>query len=78
MSITCRIRISMDLGAKRAGAVRDALVPDNVNFPPGLAMSMSIQNDTMTILVEGDHIENAMGTIDEVLAHAQVALDAVG
>ena len=73
-----RVRIRMDLDEKAAAALRDALDPDNVDFPDGLTLRMDVDGSNITIKVDGDNISQVIGTVDEVLAHAQIALEVVG
>lgn len=78
MSMTCRVQISLKLDEGKADVIREALNPDNVNFPSGLTMEMATQDGTAVIEVScPDNISRVIGTVDEVLAHVQVALDVV-
>ncbi len=78
MSMTCRVQISLKLDEGKADVIREALKPDNVDFPPGLTMEMTTQDGTAVIEIAcPDNISRVIGTVDEVLAHVQVALDVV-
>ena len=76
MSTTCRVRISLRLDSKRAGTLLESLKPDNVNLPPGLDISMAYVEGEAVFEIHGG-MGHVIGTADEMLAHAQVALDVV-
>lgn len=76
MSTTCRIRVSLRLDPKRAGTLLESLGPDNVDLPPGLEISMDHTDGEAVFEISG-HMKHVIGTADEMLAHAQVALDVV-
>ena len=76
MSTTCRVRISLKLDSKRAGTLLESLKPDNVNLPPGLEISMTHGSGEAVFEISGG-MGHVIGTADEMLAHAQVALDVV-
>ena len=76
MSTTCRIRVSLRLDPKRAGTLLESLGPDNVDLPPGLEISMDHTGGETVFEISG-HMKHVIGTADEMLAHAQVALDVV-
>ncbi len=77
MSPACRVQIRItDLSVQGAEAVMAALAPDNVAFPPGQEMEMSIDGSDVRISVGGGAIPSLVATVDEVLAHAQAALEA--
>ncbi len=76
MSTTCRIRVSLRLDPKRAGTLLESLGPDNVDLPPGLEISMDHAGGEAVFEISG-RMKHVIGTADEMLAHAQVALDVV-
>lgn len=78
MSMTCRVQISLKLDGQRVGVIQRVLKPDNVDFPSGLSMEMTARDGAAIIEVASqDNISQVIGTVDEVLAHIQVALDVV-
>ena len=51
-----------------------ALIPDNVNFPKGLSMKSSSQDDTLVLeFLSNNGINTLANTIDEVLEHISIA-----
>jgi hypothetical protein len=70
------MRISLRLDPKRAGTLLESLRPDNVDLPPGLEISMDHADGEATFEISGS-MKHVIGTADEMLAHAQVALDVV-
>lgn len=78
MSMMCRVQISLKLDEDKADVIQRSLKPDNVDFPPGLSMVMATRDGAAIIQVASqDNISQVIGTVDEVLAHIQVALDVV-
>ena len=76
MSLTCQVQISLNnLSKDRADTVKKALDPDNVNFPKGLSLRVEkIDNKLLFNFENEDDMKKLIATIDEVLAHVQVAL----
>ena len=76
MSLTCQVQIILNnLSKERAQTVKKALDPDNVNFPKGLSLDVkNIDNMVVFKFENEDNMKKLIGTIDEVLAHVQVAL----
>ena len=76
MSLTCQVQIILNnLSKERAQTVKKALDPDNVNFPKGLSLDVkNIDNKVVFKFENEDDMKKLIGTIDEVLAHVQVAL----
>lgn len=64
----------MRLDSKRASTILESLGPDNVNIPKDLEICMSMTGDEAIIEISG-RMGHVIGTADEMLAHAQVALD---
>ena len=60
---------------RQAQAALKALIPDNVNFPKGLSIKMSVQKSTLAIRVsaKGVPMPTVIATLDEVLEHISVA-----
>lgn len=77
MSLECRVQIRIhSLPRSKAAAVLDALGPDNVGFPEGQSVRMGSDSDSVEITVEGGTPGQFIATVDEILEHAQVALEA--
>ena len=79
MSLTCQVQIILNnLSKEKAQTVKDALDPDNVNFPQGLSLNVeNIDNKVVFNFESEDNMKKLIGTIDEVLAHVQVALKVI-
>ena len=79
MSLTCQVQISLNnLSKNRADTVKKALDPDNVNFPKGLSLNVeNIDNKLVFNFENEDDMKKLIATIDEVLAHIQVALKVI-
>ena len=77
MSLACRVRIRIaEVSERRASAALAALAPDNVSFPPGQSMEMSVEGGALVIVVGGGTMAQLVATVDEVMAHVQAALEA--
>lgn len=79
MSLTCQVQIILNnLSKEKAQTVKDSLDPDNVNFPKGLSLIVeNIDNKVVFNFQSEDSMKKLIGTIDEVLAHVQVALKVI-
>ncbi len=79
MSLTCQVQIILNnLSKERAQTVKKALDPDNVNFPKGLSLIVeNIDNKVVFNFQSEDSMKKLIATIDEVLAHVQVALKVI-
>ncbi len=79
MSLTCQVQIILNnLSKEKAQTVKEALDPDNVNFPPGLSLSVeNVDNKVVFNFQSEDNMKKLIGTIDEVLDHVQVALKVI-
>jgi soluble cytochrome b562 len=74
MESKVRIVIS-NISQKKARAVRAALEPDNVDFPEGLAFEIeNLDNALVFNFHSTGNMKKLTATIDEVLAHVQMAL----
>ncbi|MDC8438252.1 MAG: hypothetical protein LV468_04545 [Candidatus Nitrosotenuis sp.] len=74
-----KIKITVSgISGKKADAIRRALEPDNVNFPDGLQMSMeNLDNALVFNFHSTGNMKKMTATIDEVLAHVQMALKVI-
>ena len=79
MSLTCQVKITLDnLSKEKAQTVKRALDPDNVNFPEGLKLVVkNVDNKVVFNFEHEDNMKKMISTIDEVLAHVQVALKVI-
>jgi hypothetical protein len=79
MSLTCQVQIILNnLSKEKAQTVKKALDPDNVNFPQGLSLDVKNIDNKVVFNFENDgNMKKLIGTIDEVLAHVQVALKVI-
>lgn len=74
METKIQIRIS-DVSQKKADAIKNALEPDNVDFPEGLSFDMeNLDNALVFNFHSTGNMKKLTATIDEVLAHVQMAL----
>lgn len=79
MSLTCQVQIVLNnLSKEKAQTVKTALDPDNVNFPKGLRLQVeNVDNKLIFNFENEDDMKKLIGTVDEVLAHVQVALKVI-
>ncbi len=79
MSLTCKVQIILNnLSSKKAKTVRKALEPDNVNFPENLTFEIeNIDNKLVLNFQCKENMKQLTSTLDEVLAHVQVALKVI-
>lgn len=79
MSLTCQVQIVLDnLSKEKAQTVKKALDPDNVNFPQGLSLIVeNVDNKLVFNFENEDDMKKLISTVDEVLAHVQVALKVI-
>jgi soluble cytochrome b562 len=74
METKIQIRIS-DVSQKKADAIKSALEPDNVDFPEGLSFDIENLDNTLVFNFHSTgNMKKLTATIDEVLAHVQMAL----
>ncbi len=74
MESKIRITIS-NLSQKKANAIRAALEPDNVDFPEEMSFEMeNLDNALVFSFHSTGNMKKLTATIDEVLAHVQMAL----
>jgi tRNA threonylcarbamoyladenosine modification (KEOPS) complex Pcc1 subunit len=71
-----RVRIVInDISKKKADAIKNALEPDNVDFPEGLSFEIeNLDNALVFNFHSTGNMKKLTATIDEVLAHVQMAL----
>lgn len=79
MSLTCKVQITLDnISEKKAQTVRQALEPDNVDFPENLTLKVeNIDNKLVFDFQSQGSMKKLIATVDEVLEHIQVALKVI-
>jgi tRNA threonylcarbamoyladenosine modification (KEOPS) complex Pcc1 subunit len=64
-----------NISEKKANAIKNALEPDNVDFPEGLSFDIENLDNTLVFNFHSTgNMKKLTATIDEVLAHVQLAL----
>lgn len=77
MESKVRLVIS-NISQKKADAVKSALEPDNVDFPEGLSFEIeNLDNALVFNFHSTGNMKKLTATIDEVLAHVQMALKVI-
>ena len=79
MSLKCQVQIVLNnISKEKAETVKNALEPDNVNFPEGLSLYVeNIDNKLFFNFESKDNMKQLIATIDEVLEHIQIALKVI-
>ncbi len=79
MSLKCQVQVVLNnISKEKAETVKNALEPDNVNFPEGLSLYVeNIDNKLVFNFESKDNMKQLIATIDEVLEHVQVALKVI-
>ena len=79
MSLMCQVQVIFNnISKEKAKTVKNALDPDNVNFPVGLSLRIeNIDNKLVFNFESKDGVKKLIGTIDEVLEHVQIALKVI-
>ena len=79
MSQKCKVTIIINNIADRdAETVRKSLEPDNINFPDGLSLEVEkIDNKLVFSYSNSGNMGKLISTIDEVLEHANLALEVI-
>jgi hypothetical protein len=72
-----KIRVHVEIrfsGKSELRAIMKALMPDNVNFPKGLSMTIFSRDNTLVLeFLSKTGINTLLNTIDEVLEHISIA-----
>jgi hypothetical protein len=77
METKIQIRIN-EISQKKADAIKNALEPDNVDFPEGLSFDIeNLDNALVFNFHSTGNMKKLTATIDEVLAHVQMALKVI-
>ena len=79
MSLKCQVQIVLNnISKEKAETVKNALEPDNVNFPEGLSLYVeNIDNKLVFNFESKDNMKQLIATVDEVLEHVQVSLKVI-
>jgi len=79
MSLKCQVQIVLNnISKEKAETVKNALEPDNVNFPEGLSLYVeNIDNKLVFNFESEDNMKQLIATVDEVLEHVQIALKVI-
>ena len=79
MSLKCQVQVVLNnISKEKAKTVKNALEPDNVNFPEGLSLYVeNIDNKLVFNFESKNNMKQLIGTIDEVLEHVQIALKVI-
>ena len=79
MSLKCQVQVVLNnISKEKAKTVKNALEPDNVNFPEGLSLYVeNIDNKLVFNFESKKNMKQLIGTIDEILEHVQVALKVI-
>ena len=79
MSLKCNVEIALNnLSKKKAAAIKNALEPDNVNFPKGLSFEIkNIDNKLVFNFQSIGDTKKLVATIDEVLEHVKLASEVI-
>lgn len=73
MKVQLRLKITCAT-SQFAKAVCTALRPDNVAFPPGLSMKISVRGQVLEIsFMSAARLETLLSTVDEVLSDIQTS-----
>ena len=79
MSQNCKVEIIINnISDEKAKVVKNSLSPDNIDFPDGLLMKVEkIDNKLVFSFSNSGNIGKLISTIDEVLEHANLALEVI-
>ena len=79
MSLTCQVQVILNNTSKeKVETVKEALEPDNVNFPEGLSLYIeNIDNKLVFNFESKKNMKQLTSTVDEVMKHIQVALKVI-
>tara|TARA_Y100000590_G_C14825007_1_gene677884 strand:+ start:247 stop:489 length:243 start_codon:yes stop_codon:yes gene_type:complete len=79
MSQNCKVEITLNnISDEKAKAVEKSLEPDNIDFPEGLSMKVEkIDNKLVFSFSNNGNMSKLITTIDEVLEHANLALEVI-
>ena len=79
MSQNCKVEIIIDnISDEKAKVVKKSLEPDNTDFPDGLSLKVEkIDNKLVFSFSNSGNMGKLISTVDEVLEHANLALEVI-
>jgi len=79
MPLKCNVQITLnDISKKKAIAIKNALEPDNVNFPNGLSLEINnIDNKLVFYFQSIGDTKKLVATVDEVLEHVKLVSEII-
>ena len=79
MSQNCKVEIIINnISDEKAKVVKNSLAPDNIDFPAGLLMKVEkIDNKLVFSFSNSGNMGKLISTVDEVLEHANLALEVI-
>ena len=79
MSQNCKVEIIINnISDEKAQVVKNSLSPDNIDFTDGLLMKVEkIDNKLVFSFSNSGNMRKLISTIDEVLEHANLALEVI-
>ena len=79
MSQNCKVEITINnISDEKAKVVKNSLAPDNIDFPDDLLMKVEkIDNKLVFSFSNSGNMGKLISTIDEVLEHANLALEVI-
>ena len=79
MPLKCSVQVTLNnVSKKKATAIKNALEPDNVNFPKGLSFEiMNIDNKLVFNFQSMGNTKKLVVTVDEVLEHVKLASEII-
>ena len=79
MPLKCKVEVIINnISKKKATSIKNALEPDNVNFPKGLSFEIkSIDNKLVFNFQCIGDTKKLAATVDEVLGHVKLASEII-
>ena len=79
MTIKCKVQVVLNnISKKNAMVIKNALEPDNVNFPKGLSFEIkNIDNKLVFNFQSIGDTKKLVATVDEVLEHVKLASEVI-
>ena len=79
MSQNCKVEIIINnISDEKANVVKKSLEPDNIDFPDGLSLKVEkIDNKLVFSFSNSGNMGKLISTVDEVLEHANLALEVI-
>ena len=79
MSQNCKVEIIINnISNEKAKVVKKSLEPDNIDFPDGLSLKVEkIDNKLVFSFSNSGNMGKLISTIEEVLEHANLALEVI-